>query len=118
MEKIIEMLKKIIYCFVAVCFLVTVAFGGIQTYRVSRFEFELEQYRVAAQHITEYQQSIDAGLQSANECINCATSSVYELREGLRTLEEIFTNLENDNNNLRSYINSININYSNEEKLK
>lgn len=113
--------EKISFIIIAVlCFMCTVLlFGvGIQTARVSEYEYKLGQYRTAAQQFTEYQQSVDDGLQSARECISSATGSVYELREGLRTLEKIFIDLENDNNNLRSYISSIDTNYSNEEKLK
>lgn len=80
---------------------------SVQSWRVSTYEQQLEQYRDTAQRITEYQQSIDAGLQSAQECISSATGSVHELREGLRALEKVFNDLENDNNNLRLYISNI-----------
>ena len=105
MEK--SLCEKIVYAVTVAFLLFWIAFSGVQTYRVSKYEHQLEQYRNAAQQLTEYQQSIDAGLQSAQECISSATSSVHELREGLRTLEKIFIDLENDNNNLRYYINNI-----------
>ena len=110
--------EKTIICIIINIFIFgLIAFSGIQTFRISKYEYKLEQYRTAAQQLTEYQQSVDTGLQSARECINSATGSVFELREGLRTLEKIFIDLENDNNNLRSYFSNID-NYSNEEKLK
>lgn len=112
------MYEKIIrYIYIGIL-LICLLGACIQSIRVSAYEQQLEQYRDATQRITEYQQSIDAGLQSAQECISSATSSVLELREGLRSLEEIFINLENDNDNLRRYISSIDSNYANEEKLK
>lgn len=83
---------------------------GIQSKRISMYEQQLRQYRDAAERITEYQQSIDVRLQSAQECISSATCSVHELREGLRTLEKVFNDLENDNNNLRSCISNIDTN--------
>lgn len=110
--------NKIISVCAAAVLAFLLAFSIIQSVRVSEYEYKLGQYRTAAQQFTEYQQSVDDGLQSARECISSATGSVYELREGLRTLEKIFIDLENDNNNLRSYISSIDTNYSNEEKLK
>ncbi len=112
-----EKIYKCVSVVMLVMFTILLIFSGVQTYRVSKYEHQLEQYRNAAQQLTEYQQSIDAGLQSAQECISSATGSVHELREGLRELEKIFIDLENDNNNLRSYIGSINTNFD-MEKMK
>lgn len=108
------MCEKIVRIVTVAFLLFWIAFSGVQTCRISNYEQQLEQYRTAAQQLTEYQQSIDAGLQSAQECISSATGSVHELREGLRELEKIFVDLENDNNNLRCYISSIDTSFSKE----
>lgn len=102
-----EKIRNIIELILILLLICTGTGLGIQSGRVSTYERQLEQYRDAAKRVTEYQQSIDAGLQSAQECISSATGSVHELREGLRTLEKVFMDLENDNNNLRRYINNI-----------
>lgn len=111
--KNIEM-QKIIRSIAVLYLIVSVLVGAVLYNRLEQTRHELGQYRNAAQQLTEYQQSVDAGLQSARECISSATSSVHELREGLRTLEKIFIDLENDNNNLRNYIDTIS-NSSNKE---
>lgn len=107
MQKIISLILSILLLVFFIC-------GAVLYYRLDQARQQLEQYRNAAQQLTEYQQSIDVGLQSAQEFINSATSSVHELREGLRTLKKIFIDLENDNNNLRNYIDNIS-NSSNKE---
>ena len=106
--------KTVLFYIASFIIAVLLAITGIQTYRVSNYEQQLEQYRNAAQQFTEYQQSVGTGLQSARECISSATGSVYELREGLRELEKIFTDMERDNNSIRNYFDSSCTNFSGE----
>jgi len=84
------MWKKIMYCLVAACFLITLTFGGIQTCRLERSMAELgqcrEQLAIAENRESEVRQVVNrTGL-----ILGETTNSVGELREKLKEVENSY----------------------------
>jgi len=84
------MWKKIMYCLVAACFLITLTFGGIQTCRLERSMAELgqcrEQLAIAENRESEVKQVVNrTGL-----ILGETTNSVGELREKLKEVENSY----------------------------
>jgi len=87
------MWKKIMYCLVAACFLITLTFGGIQTCRLERSMAELgqcrEQLAIAENRESEVRQVVNrTGL-----ILGETTNSVGELREKLKEVENSYNYL-------------------------
>lgn len=104
--------KLLVCAAIVIAFLL--AFSIIQTGRLERSMERCEQYRTEFELAQNRESEIGECISRTSVILSETSNTV----EGLRTLEKIFIDLENDNNNLRSYISSIDTNYSNEEKLK
>jgi len=97
------MFKRILYIIVAVCFLITVAFGGIQTFRLERSMVELEHYREQLELAENRESEIRANVNRTGLILSETATSVGELREKLKALEDSYNSLwnmfyDNDNN--------------------
>lgn len=84
------MLKRIIYCIIAVCFLVSLSFGGVQTCRLERSMAELgqcrEQLAIAENRESEVRQVVNrTGL-----ILGETSTTIGELREKLKEVEDSY----------------------------
>ncbi len=89
------MWKKIIYSIFAVCFLATIAFSGIQTFRLERSMAECRQYRAELELAQNRESEIRANVSRTGEILCQTTNSVAELREKLKTVEDSYNYLWN-----------------------
>lgn len=89
------MFKKVIYIIIAVCFLVTIAFGGVQTCRLERSMAELGQYRNQLELAENRESEIRATVNRTGLILGETTSSVAELRKKLKELEDCYNYMWN-----------------------
>ena len=84
------MLKRILYIIVAVCFLATIAFGGIQTCRLERSMAECGQYREQLAAAENRESEIITVINRTNLILGETANSVGELREKLKEVENSY----------------------------
>ena len=97
------MLKKILYIIIAICFLATITFGGIQTWRLERSMAELGHYREQLELAENRESEIRANVNRTGLILSETTTSVADLREKLKEVEDCYNNLwgmfyDNDGN--------------------
>lgn len=90
-----DILKKIVYCLVAIIFLITLAFGGIQTCRLGRSMAECRQYREQLELAENRESEIREVVGRTSLILSETTNSVGELREKLKAVEDSYNYLWN-----------------------
>lgn len=90
-----EMWKKVMYSIVAVCFLVTLIFGGVQTCRLERSMAELGQCREQLELAENRESEIRATVNRTGLILSETTTSVAELREKLKEIQDCYNSLWN-----------------------
>lgn len=90
-----DILKKIVYCLVAIIFLITLAFGGVQTCRLGRSMAECRQYREQLELAENRESEIREVVGRTNLILGETTNSVGELREKLKAVEDSYNYLWN-----------------------
>lgn len=89
------MLKRILYIAVAACFLITVAFGGIQTCRLERSMAECRQYRAELELAQNRESEIREIVGRTGLILSETANSVGELREKLKEVENSYNYMWN-----------------------
>lgn len=87
------MLKRVMYCIVAVCFLATITFGGVQTCRLGSSLEECERYRIELAAATDRQSEIAGVVGHTSLVLGETVNSVAELREQLKAVEDDYNRL-------------------------
>lgn len=88
-----EMLKRILYIIIAACFLVTLAFGGVQTCRLERSMAELGQCRKQLELAQNRESEVRQVVNRTGLILGETTTSVGELREKLKEVENSYNYL-------------------------
>ena len=97
-----DMFKKIVYCLVAIIFLIIFAFGVVQTCRLGRSMAECRQYREQLELAKNRESEIRDVIVRTNLILGETANSVGELREKLKEVEDSYNYLWNlfcDNDN-------------------
>lgn len=87
------MLKRILYIIIAACFLVTLAFGGVQTCRLERSMAELGQCRKQLELAQNRESEVRQVVNRTGLILGETTTSVGELREKLKEVENSYNYL-------------------------
>lgn len=82
--------KKILYTIVACCFTFSVAFGGIQTCRLGRSMAECGQYREQLRIAENRESEVRAAIDRTGLILGETTTSIGELREKLKEVEDSY----------------------------
>lgn len=90
-----DIFKKIVHCLVAIIFLITLTFGGIQTCRLGRSMAECRQYREQLELAENRESEIRDVIGRTNLILGETTNSVGELREKLKAVEDSYNYLWN-----------------------
>lgn len=93
MEKISEMPKNIKYYIVAIIFLITLAFGGVQSCRLGRSMAECRQYREQLKLAENRESEIREVVGRTSLILSETANSVGELREKLKEVEDSYNYL-------------------------
>ena len=90
--------KKIINVFVAGLLGIFIICTAAEAHRANKYFRQYEQLdrqlRESTEQLEQYKLSVADRLRQAGECIRSANGSVQDLREGLRRLQEIITDME------------------------
>lgn len=89
------MFKRALCIIVAICFLITITFGWIQTCRLERSMAELRHYREQLELAENRESEIRANVNRTGLILSETTTSVGELREKLKALEDSYNSLWN-----------------------
>ncbi len=89
------MAKKILYIIVAACFLVTIAFGAVQTCRLEHSMAECGQYREQLELAENRESEVRAVINRTSLILGETTNSIGELREKLKEVEDSYNSLWN-----------------------
>lgn len=89
------MLKKIMYCLVAIIFLITLAFGVVQTCRLEHSMAECRQYREQLKLAENRESEIRDVIGRTSLILGETANSVGELREQLKAVENSYNYMWN-----------------------
>lgn len=89
------MFKRILYIIIAVCFLATITFGCVQTYRLGRSMAECRQYREQLELAESRESEIRDAIGRTSLILSETTNSVGELREKLKEVEDCYNYMWN-----------------------
>ena len=103
-----EKLKKILYITITCCFAFSIAFGGIQTYRLERSMAECRQYREQLAIAENRESEVRAAIDRTSLILGETTNSIGDLRKKLQEVEDSYNYLWN------LFYNNDNIIYSGE----
>lgn len=95
------MLKRILYIIVAVCFLATIAFGGIQSYRLVKTRQQLESVRMELSAATNRQSELAEILRRDSKILCESSNTISGIRSQIAVIRESYEAMENilsDNN--------------------
>ncbi len=89
------MFKRILYIIIAACFLITLAFGGVQTCRLERSMAELGQCREQLELAQNRESEIRDVVGRTGLILSETANSVGELREKLKEVENSYNYMWN-----------------------
>ena len=89
------MFKRILYIIIAACFLITLAFGGVQTCRLERSMAELGQCREQLELAQNRESEIRDVVGRTSLILSETANSVGELREKLKEVENSYNYMWN-----------------------
>ena len=98
------MLKRILYIIVAVCFLATITFGGIQSYRLVKTRQQLDSVRMELSAATNRQSELAEILRRDGEILRESSNTISGIRSQIAVIRESYEAMENilSGNNISS----------------
>lgn len=98
------MLKRILYIIIAVCFLATITFGGIQSYRLVKTRQQLDSVRMELSAATNRQSELTEILRRDGEILRESSNTISGIRSQIAVIRESYEAMENilSGNNISS----------------
>lgn len=98
------MLKRILYIIVVVCFLATITFGGIQSYRLVKTRQQLDSVRMELSAATNRQSELAEILRRDGEILRESSNTISGIRSQIAVIRESYEAMENilSGNNISS----------------
>lgn len=97
------MLKRILYIIIAICFIATVTFGGIQSYRLVKTRQQLDSVRMELSAATNRQSELTEILRRDGEILRESSNTISGIRSQIAIIRESYEAMENilsgNNNN-------------------
>lgn len=89
------MLKRILYIIIAVCFLATITFGGIQSYRLVKTRQQLDTVRMELSAATNRQSELKEILRRDGEILRESSNTISGIRSQIAVIRESYEAMEN-----------------------
>lgn len=89
------MLKRILYIIIAICFIATVTFGGIQSYRLVKTRQQLDSVRMELRAATNRQSELTEILRRDGEILRESSNTISGIRSQIAVIRESYEAMEN-----------------------
>lgn len=89
------MLKRILYIIIAVCFLATITFGGIQSYRLVKTRQQLESVRMELSAATNRQSELAEILRRDSKILCESSNTISGIRSQIAVIRESYEEMQN-----------------------